>query len=93
MAPPPADGADGVPAGMREILSKRLTLCGFIYSEFAEQHYAEFLREVGAGIAGGRIRYREDIVDGLDKALETFIEMVACVRASCAAPERVAEPA
>jgi NAD(P)-dependent dehydrogenase (short-subunit alcohol dehydrogenase family) len=61
---------------MREIVSKSLTLRGFIYSEFAEQHYAEFLREVGAGIADGRTRYREDIVDGLEKALEAFIGMV-----------------
>jgi NADPH-dependent curcumin reductase CurA len=60
MAPPPADDTDGLPAAMREILAKSLTLRGFIYSEFAEQHYAEFLREVGAGIADGRIRYRED---------------------------------
>ena len=32
------------------------------------QHYAEFLRVVGAGIADGRIRYLEDIVDYLEKA-------------------------
>jgi len=35
---------------------------GFINYEFAEQHYAEFLREVGDGIADGRIRYREDLL-------------------------------
>jgi NADPH-dependent curcumin reductase CurA len=70
------DGVDRLPAAMREILSKSLTLRGFINSEFAEQHYADFLREVGAGIADGRIRYREDIVDGLDKAPEAFIGML-----------------
>ena len=42
----------------------------------AEQYYDEFLRDVGAGIADGRIRYREDIVDGLDKAPEAFIGML-----------------
>jgi NADPH-dependent curcumin reductase len=61
---------------MREILSKSLTLRGFMNYEFAAQHYAEFLREVGAGIADGRIRYREDIVDGLEKAPEAFIGML-----------------
>ena len=40
------------------------------------QLYAEFLREVGAGVADGIIRYREDIVDGLEKAPETFIGML-----------------
>jgi NADPH-dependent curcumin reductase len=60
----------------QEILSKSLTLRGFINTEFAEQHYAAFLREVGAGIADGRIRYREDIVDGLEKAPTAFIGML-----------------
>jgi NADPH-dependent curcumin reductase CurA len=72
----PGDGTDRLPATMRQILSKSLTLRGFMYYEFAELHYAEFLREVGAGIADGRIRYREDIVDGLEKAPEAFIGML-----------------
>jgi NADPH-dependent curcumin reductase CurA len=57
---------------MREILSKSLTLRGFINYEFAEKHYADFVREVGAGIADGRI-YREDLVDGLENAPQAFI--------------------
>ena len=72
----PGDGTDRLPETMREILSKRLTLRGFINYDFADQHYAEFLRDVGAGIADGRIRYREDIVDGLEKAPEAFIGML-----------------
>jgi len=51
-------------------------VCGFINYEFAEQHYAEFLREVGDGIADGRIRYREDFVKGLENAPEAFIGML-----------------
>jgi NADPH-dependent curcumin reductase CurA len=73
---PKGDGTDRLPATMRELLSKRLTLRGFIYSDFAKEHFSEFLREVGAGVADGRIRYREDIVDGLDKAPEAFIGML-----------------
>jgi NADPH-dependent curcumin reductase CurA len=73
---PKGDGTDRLPATMREILSKRLTLRGFIYSDLAKEHFSEFLREVGAGVADGRIRYREDIVDGLDKAPEAFIGML-----------------
>jgi hypothetical protein len=72
----PGDGTDRLPATMREVLSKSLTLHGFINYEFAGQHYAEFLREVGAGIAAGRIRYREDILDGLQNAPEAFIGML-----------------
>ncbi len=74
--PSGGDGTDRLPATMREILSKSLTLRGLINYEFAEAHYPEFLREVGAGIAAGRIRYREDVVDGLEKAAEAFIGML-----------------
>jgi len=48
------DGTDRLPATMREIMSKSLTLRGFINYDFAAQYYADFLREVGAGIADGR---------------------------------------
>jgi NADPH-dependent curcumin reductase len=74
--PPPGDGTDRLPATMREVLSKSLTLRGFIYYDFAAEHYADFLREVGAGITDGSIRYREDIVDGLEKAPEALIGML-----------------
>jgi NADPH-dependent curcumin reductase len=74
--PPPGDGTDRLPATMRQILSKSLTLRGFIYYEFASEYYADFLREVEAAIADGRIRYREDIVDGLEKAPEALIGML-----------------
>jgi NADPH-dependent curcumin reductase CurA len=73
---PPGDGTDRLPATMRQILSKSLTLRGFIYYDFASEYYADFLREVGAAIADGRIRYREDIVDGLEKAPEALIGML-----------------
>jgi NADPH-dependent curcumin reductase CurA len=70
------DGADRLPATMRQILSKSLTVRGFLNNEFASEHYPDFLREVGAGVADGRIRYREDIVDGLERAPEAFIGML-----------------
>jgi NADPH-dependent curcumin reductase CurA len=70
------EGTDQLPATMREILSKSLTVRGFINYNFAAEHFAAFLREVGAGIADGRIRYREDFVDGLEMAPEAFIGML-----------------
>src|SRR4030095_13977519 len=75
-APQKGDGTAGLPATMREVLSKSLTVRGFINYEFAAEHYAAFLREVGAGIADGRIRYREDFVDGLERAPEAFMGML-----------------
>ena len=70
------DGTDRLPATMREILSKSLTLRGFINNEFAAEHYPAFLREVRAGIADGCIRYREDLVEGLERAPKAFIGML-----------------
>jgi NADPH-dependent curcumin reductase CurA len=69
-------GTDLLPATMRAILTKSLTVRGFINYEFAAEHYPAFLREVGAGIADGRIRYREDFVEGLERAPEAFIGML-----------------
>ena len=71
-----SDVADRLPATMWEILSKSLTVRGFINYDFAAEHYPAFLREVGTGIANGRIRYREDFVEGLDRAPEAFIGML-----------------
>jgi NADPH-dependent curcumin reductase CurA len=72
----PGDGSNLLPATMRAILSKSLTVRGFLYYEFTTEHFPAFLREVGAGIADGRIRYREDLVDGLEKAPVAFIGML-----------------
>ena len=67
------DGADRLPATMHAILFKSLTVRCFINYDFAAEHDPGFLLDVGAGIADGRIRYREDFVDGLEKAPEAFI--------------------
>jgi NADPH-dependent curcumin reductase CurA len=70
------DGTDRLPETMRAILTKSLTVRGFINYDFAAEHYPAFLREVSAGIADGRIRYREDFVDGLERAPEAFLGML-----------------
>ena len=69
-------GHDFLPATMRSVLTKSLTLRGFINTEFVAAHYADFLRTVSAGLADGRIRYREDIVDGLKNAPAAFMGML-----------------
>jgi NADPH-dependent curcumin reductase CurA len=68
-------GPDRTPVLMRAILSKRLLLRGFIVSDFASQH-GEFQREVGAWLRDGKIKYREDVVEGLDKAPQAFIGLL-----------------
>src|ERR1700756_457429 len=72
----PAPGPNLLPATMREVLSKSLTLRGYINYEFAAEHYPAFLRTVGAAVADGRIHYREDITDGFENAPAAFIGML-----------------
>jgi NADPH-dependent curcumin reductase CurA len=72
----PAPGPNLLPATMREVLSKSLTLRGYINYEFAAAHFAAFLRTVGTAVSDGRIRYREDITDGFENAAAAFIGML-----------------
>ncbi|MFT3768208.1 MAG: hypothetical protein QM820_22385 [Minicystis sp.] len=60
-------GPNRVPQLMRLVLSNRLLLRGFIVSDFADQHGA-FLADVGQWVREGKIKYREDVVEGLEKA-------------------------
>jgi NADPH-dependent curcumin reductase len=71
-----ASGPNLLPATMREILTRSLTLRGFINTEFVAEHYADFLKTVSAGLADGRIRYREDITDGFENAPAAFMDLL-----------------
>lgn len=75
-AGPGAAADDRLPATMREILTRSLTLRGFINYEFTDAYFADFQREVGTGVRDGRIRYREDIVEGLEKAPDALMKML-----------------
>ncbi|MET9214699.1 MULTISPECIES: NADP-dependent oxidoreductase [unclassified Nocardia] len=55
-----------------QTLSLSLSVRGFIQDEFIPTHHADFLREMTGWVADGTVRYREDIVDGLDRAPEAF---------------------
>jgi NADPH-dependent curcumin reductase len=71
----PFDGPDRVPILMRDVLTKSLTIRGFIQREFHAQRPA-FYREMAQWIAEGRVKYQEDIVDGLESAPKAFIGML-----------------
>jgi hypothetical protein len=64
-----------VPQVLRATLTKRLTIRGFIVWDFAHLQ-DDFLREVAGWISSGRIKYREDIVEGLDSAPQAFIGLL-----------------
>jgi NADPH-dependent curcumin reductase len=60
---------------MFSVLRKRLLLRGFIVSDFAAKQ-GDFLRDVGEWVRAGRVKYREDIVDGLEKAPGAFLGLL-----------------
>lgn len=57
------------------LLVNRVKLQGFIVSEFMEC-WPEALRELGQGVAEGKIKYRETITDGLENAPKAFIGLL-----------------
>ena len=71
--PPP--GPDRLAGAMRIILTRRLTVRGFII--FDHHHrIPDFSRDVSAWLREGRIVYREDIVDGIDNAVGAFLGLL-----------------
>lgn len=66
---------DRLPTVMREVLSRSLTIRGFIQREFVEQRPA-FYRDMAEWISAGLVRYREDIVEGLENAPQALIGLL-----------------
>jgi hypothetical protein len=62
---------DRLPRIMRAILTRRLKIQGIIVFDYSHRE-SEFLADVGRWIRNGELRYREDIVDGIDNAVSAF---------------------
>ena len=60
---------------MRMILTRRLRVQGFNVYDFAKQT-RDFLSEVGAWVREGKLKYKEDIVEGLENAPQAFIGLL-----------------
>ncbi len=68
-------GPDFTPMVMRTVLTKRVKMQGFIIFDHYERQ-KDFLRDMSGWLASGQVKYREDVVDGLDKAPEAFIGLL-----------------
>ncbi|HEX8665180.1 MAG TPA: NADP-dependent oxidoreductase [Beijerinckiaceae bacterium] len=68
-------GPDRTPQLFRAVLTKRLTIRGFIVWDFQAQA-REFATEVGGWLREGRIKYREDVVEGLENAPQAFMGLL-----------------
>jgi NADPH-dependent curcumin reductase CurA len=69
----PPHGPRGVP-GL--IVTKRLTLRGFVVMDFADQN-DRALADLQSWVASGQLRVQEDIIDGLDRLPEALIGLLA----------------
>jgi NADPH2:quinone reductase len=70
------EGPDRTAQLMQSILTKSLTIRGFIQTEFVKTHYKQFQSDAAGWIADGSLRYKEDIVDGLENAPDAFFGLL-----------------
>ena len=56
-------------------VGKRVSMRGFIVSDFVNR-WPPALRQIGEWVRSGKIKYREDVVQGIDKAPRAFIGML-----------------
>jgi hypothetical protein len=60
---------------MRSVLTKRMTIRGFIVSDFAARH-ADFLRDMSQWLREGKVKHREFVTEGLDSAPGAFMGLL-----------------
>lgn len=69
-------GPDRMGLLTRTLLNKRIKMQGFIiFADYGER-IDEFTAEMGDWVKGGKIKFREDVVDGLENAPQAFIGML-----------------
>ena len=68
-------GPDRVPLLMRTIHDKRLTFRGFIVLDHGSQ-FRDFLADMSGWLREGRVKYHEDITDGLENAPRELVGLL-----------------
>ncbi len=70
------DGPDRSPVLMRNLLTKRIRMQGFIIFDDYGHRYPEFAKDMSQWLAAGKIKVREDITDGLENAPQAFVGLL-----------------
>ena len=63
------------PSAIAMVITKRLTLRGFIITDHQDR-LPDMIAEVGGWLRDGKLSYRETVVDGLDHAPDAFIDLL-----------------
>ncbi len=69
-------GPDRLPLLMKTILIKRIKMQGFIIFDDYASHYGEFAATMSEWVKAGKVKIREDVVDGLENAPAAFIGLL-----------------
>jgi NADPH-dependent curcumin reductase len=75
--PPPSVGGNSQSSLMRAFLIKRIAVRGFIITDGFEHRRPEFLDAMGGWLRDGKVKYREDVVEGLENAPQAFLGLLA----------------
>lgn len=70
------DGPDRLGQLMGTILTKRMTLKGFIIFDDYAHRYSEFAEQMASWLQQDKLHYREQIIDGLENASQAFIGLL-----------------
>jgi NADPH-dependent curcumin reductase CurA len=70
------EGPDRMFALMGNLLVKRIKMQGFIVFDDYGHRYEEFSQNMSQWLADGKIKYREDLVEGLENTVESFIGLL-----------------
>jgi NADPH-dependent curcumin reductase CurA len=69
-------GPDRLGLLTRMLLTKRIKMQGFIIFDDYGPRFGEFFNHMNMWLKGGKIKFREDIVDGLENAPQSFIGLL-----------------
>ena len=61
---------------MRTLLTKRVRMQGFIIFNDYGPRFGEFFAQMNTWVSEGKVKFREDIVDGLENAPQAFIGLL-----------------
>lgn len=70
------EGPDRLPLLMHTFLVRRIKAQGFLIFDDYGSRYQEFLADMTNWVAEGKVKYIEDIVDGLEHAPDAFIGLL-----------------
>ena len=65
------EGPDRLPGFMGKVLVKRLLIKGFIQFDYIHRQ-GDFLKDMPVWISEGKVKYQEDVVEGLENAVSAF---------------------